>query len=46
MDNPWKILYTKQWLKDKQIACKAGYGGNNGNTGNIKRKSFYLQDYP
>ena len=26
MDNPWKILYTKQGLKDKQIAFKAGYG--------------------
>jgi toxin YoeB len=26
MDNPWKILYTKQGLKDKQIAFKAGHG--------------------
>jgi toxin YoeB len=26
MDNPWKILYTKQGLKDKQSAFKAGYG--------------------
>jgi len=25
MDNPYKILYTKHGLKDKQIAFNAGY---------------------
>ncbi len=26
MSDPYKILYTKQGLKDKQIAFEAGYG--------------------
>jgi Txe/YoeB family toxin of toxin-antitoxin system len=25
MNEPWKILYTKQALKDKRIACEAGF---------------------
>ncbi|MEG2183102.1 MAG: Txe/YoeB family addiction module toxin [Cloacibacillus sp.] len=26
MNEPWKILYTKQGLKDKRTATAAGYG--------------------
>ena len=31
MNNRYKILYTKQGLKDKSIAVKAGYGKKIGN---------------
>ena len=26
MNEPWRILYTKQGLKDKRAACAAGFG--------------------
>lgn len=27
MNEPWRILYTKQGLKDKKTACAAGFDG-------------------